>query len=361
MKDTVLIADPNDDIREILEEQFSDKYHVLHSADGFEACNIAMEKKSDLAGMIINIDMPTTNGIDVVTKLVADKAFENIPIFVIAQDASLKNEKAAYKAGATDFNKIPFDSSLIKKKMLKYMDLFSVKEQLSEVKKQTVDQGNPSDAPLYKKMHDNMIELIGRIVEMRNPENEHHLRRLKGLVKIMAKKVQELYPEYELTDEKINIIVSAVALHNIGMVAIPDAVVLKPGRLTNEEYEFMKSHTLRGIELLDDIQGTWSREYVDVIRKMVRSHHEKYDGGGYPDGLKGDDIPIEAQLISLADTYDALVHDRVYKKAFPKDVAANMINVGDCGVFPPKMLEVFKNCREDLEKWEEGDLDLKKI
>ena len=171
MKDTVLIADPNDDIREILEEQFSDKYHVLHSTDGFEACNIAMEKKSDLAGMIINIDMPTTNGIDVVTKLAADKAFENIPILVIAQDASLKNEKAAYKAGATDFNKIPFDSSLIKKKMLKYMDLFSVKEQLSEVKKQTVDQGNPSDAPLYKKMHDNMIELIGRIVEMRNPEN----------------------------------------------------------------------------------------------------------------------------------------------------------------------------------------------
>ncbi|MCR4991351.1 MAG: HD domain-containing protein [Lachnospiraceae bacterium] len=361
MRNMILLADPSEDILEILEELFAEKYSVLKLEDGFEACNKAIELKDDISGIIINSATPSMSGIDVVTKLSADPSFENIPMMIISEDASLKNEKVAYKAGATDFNKIPFDSSLIKRKMLKYMDLFSVKEQLSEAKKKGESAVDTKEAPLYKSMHDNMIELIGRIVEMRNPENANHLRRLKGLVKIMAKKMQELYPEYGLTEEKINIIVTAVSLHNIGMASIPDSVVLKPGRLTNEEYEFMKSHTLRGVEMLDSVKGTWSNEYDAVIRKAIRSHHEKYDGGGYPDGLRGDDIPIEAQLISIADTYDALVNDRVYKKAFPKDVAANMINNGECGVFPPKILEVFKNCRPQLEKWEESDLDLKKI
>ncbi|MCR4788787.1 MAG: HD domain-containing protein [Lachnospiraceae bacterium] len=361
MKDTIIIADADDDIREILEEQFSDNYVVISSGDGFEACNKAMELKDRLAGIVINADTPSMSGVDVTAKLKADPDFENVPIIILSSDASLKNEKAAYNAGATDFNKIPFDSALLKKKMLKYLDLFSVRDQLKAAQSKSSVNEDTSEAPLYKKMHDNMIELIGRIIEMRNPENENHLRRLKGLVKIMARKVQELYPEYGLTEEKINIIVTAVSLHNIGMTAIPDSVLLKPGRLTNEEYEFMKSHPLRGVEILDTIKGTWSKEYDDVIRKAIRSHHEKYDGGGYPDGLKGDDIPIEAQLISIADTYDALVNDRVYKKAYPKDVAANMINVGDCGVFPPKMLEVFKSTRADLEKWEESDLDLRKL
>ena len=361
MRDTVIIVESDEDVREILEELFSEKYSVITYEDGFEAGNKIPEFKDKLAGVILDTDVPTLGGIDVTAKLMQDPFFANIPIVIVSPDGSLKNEKKAYKAGATDFFKIPFDSELLKRKMLKFMDLYSVKEQLDDLKKHPVTQVSNSEAPMYKRMHDNMVELVGRIIEMRNPENEHHLRRLKGLVKIMARKTMELYPEYGLTEDKINIIVSAVALHNVGMAAIPDSVLLKPGRLTNEEYEFMKSHTLRGLDALDWVKDAWPKEYDDVIRKMVRSHHEKYDGGGYPDGLKGDDIPIEAQLISIADTYDALVNDRVYKKAYPKDVAANMINVGDCGVFPPKMLEVFKNCRPDLEKWEESDLDLKKI
>ena len=213
----------------------------------------------------------------------------------------------------------------------------------------------------YIEKNNNLIELIGRLVEFRNPENHSHVRRMKGLVKIMGHKMMEMYPEYGLTPDKIDMIVSATALHDLGKVGIQDAVLLKPGRFTSEEYEYMKSHTLKGVELLDSVQGCWSDEYDKIVRNIVRSHHEKYDGGGYPDGLKGDDIPIEAQLISLADTYDALVNDRVYKKAYPKDVAYNMINVGDCGVFPPKIIECFKQCREALENWENSDLDITKI
>ena len=123
----------------------------------------------------------------------------------------------------------------------------------------------------------------------------------------------------------------------------------------------MKSHTLRGIDLLDTVKGAWDENFDVIVRQVVRSHHEKFDGGGYPDGLKGDEIPISAQLVSIADTYDALVNDRVYKKAFPKDVAYNMIIVGDCGIFPPKIIEAFTKCRESFEAWENGEIEFDAI
>ena len=204
-----------------------------------------------------------------------------------------------------------------------------------------------------KEVLDAMIEFVGRLVESRDPENRNHIYRIKGLVRIMAKKMQELYPEYGLTRQKIDTIVTTSAVHDIGKVALPDSVVLKPGRLTNEEYEFMKSHTLRGLKLFDDIRFDWDPEFAKTAKEVIRSHHEKFDGGGYPDGLKGDDIPIAAQIVSLADTYDALVNDRVYRKAFSKEEAYNMIISGDTGVFPPKIIACFEACRSDLEVWEE--------
>ena len=207
---------------------------------------------------------------------------------------------------------------------------------------------------VFYSQHSRMIELIGSLVELRNVENHQHVQRMKGLVKIMGKSVQALYPEYGLTDEKIDDIVTACSIHDIGKAAISDAILLKPGRFTDEEYEYMKSHTLRGIDLLNTVKGAWDDEFDVIVREVVRSHHEKFDGGGYPDGLKGDEIPISAQLVSIADTYDALVNDRVYKKAFPKDVAYNMIIVGDCGIFPPKMIECFKDSRQRLEDFENG-------
>ncbi len=203
-----------------------------------------------------------------------------------------------------------------------------------------------------KQVLDAMIEFVGRLVESRDPENRNHIYRMKGLVRIMATKMQMLYPEYELTPRKIATIVTTSAIHDIGKVSIPDSIVMKPGRLTNEEYEYMKSHTLRGLKLFDDIRFDWDPEFAKTAKEVIRSHHEKYDGGGYPDGLKGDEIPIAAQIVSLADTYDALVNDRVYRKAFSKEDAYNMIISGDTGVFPPKILECFKECRNDLETWE---------
>ncbi len=203
-----------------------------------------------------------------------------------------------------------------------------------------------------------LVELIGTIVEYRNPENHAHIKRVKALTYLMAKRMSEIHPEYNITEEKIGMMVSACSLHDIGKTAIPDSIILKPGRLTNEEYEYMKSHTLRGIEMIDEIGKVWSDEYDTIVRNMIKCHHEKYDGAGYPEGLRGDEIPIEAQILSLTDAYDALVNDRVYKKAYPKDVAFDKINAGDCGVFSPILLECFQSCRASLEDYEEGRLEI---
>ena len=391
MRSKILIAVNDDDTREILEEMFEETdFEAVPVETGTEASKVIDGEGKNLALVILDTDLPEISAQDIAKKISDSEFSAAIPIFVVSEDTSLKMEKSMLKAGATDFRKKPFDSNLVKKKLLKFIELYSVNELLAaeRVKTKTLEKQNEllksesgaandaasgaGSAPVaggaskaeiknFTRMHDNLIELVGRIIEYRNPENHSHVRRMKGLVKIMGKHMIELYPEYGLTLEKVDMIVSAASIHDLGKQAIPDSVILKPGRFTNDEYELMKSHTLKGIDLLDSIRGCWDDEYDRIVRKIVRSHHEKYDGGGYPDGLKGDDIPIEAQLISIADTYDALVNDRVYKKAYPKDVAFNMIMAGECGVFPPKILECFKVCRGELEDWENGDLDLSKI
>ena len=159
----------------------------------------------------------------------------------------------------------------------------------------------------------------------------------------------EDYPEYNLTSKQLNVIVSASALHDVGKIAIPDSILLKPGRLTKEEFEYMKEHTTKGCEIINNIRGVWSEEYAKASYEICRHYHERYDGRGYPDGLLGENIPISAQLVAVADVYDALVNERVYKSAFSADKAFNMIINGECGTFSPKLMDCFTKCRDRFE------------
>jgi len=379
MRNKILIAEGNEANREILSEIFEDKYEVIEAGTGAEALAAILKDYQNIAVAILDMDLEDKSAVDILKEINTAAWFDNMPVIVLSEDTSLKVEKGAYKAGAVDFSRKPFDSNLIERKVLKYADLYSVRETLNDTKKKLSEMeakaiDNKMQVASDKKasmsrisedvfysQHSKMIELIGSLVELRNVENHKHVQRMRGLVKIMGKAMMEMYPEYSLTDNMVDDIVTACAIHDIGKTAIPDAVLLKPGRYTDEEYEYMKSHTLRGIDLLDTVSGTWDDDFDVIVRQVVRSHHEKFDGGGYPDGLKGDEIPISAQLVSIADTYDALVNDRVYKKAFPKDVAYNMIIVGDCGIFPPKILEAFTKCREKFEAWENGELDFDAI
>ncbi len=181
-------------------------------------------------------------------------------------------------------------------------------------------------------------------------ESGQHIKRVKGFTKLLAERLMKDYPEYGLDKKKIEVIVAASSLHDIGKIAIPDNILLKPARLTVEEFECIKSHTTKGCDILDCIEGIWEDDYRKVSYEICRHHHERYDGKGYPDGLKGDEIPISAQIVSVADVYDALVCERVYKDAIPKAEAFHMIINGACGLFSPKLMECLRNVREEFEQ-----------
>ena len=199
-----------------------------------------------------------------------------------------------------------------------------------------------------------MIDILGTVVEYRNLESGQHIERVKGYTKLLAEQLMKDYPEYGLTSDKVSVITSASALHDIGKIAIPDAILMKPGKLTQEEFEYMKSHTTKGGEILNSIKNVWDEEYGKVSYEICRHHHERYDGRGYPDGLKGEQIPLSAQIVSIADVYDALVNERVYKSAFSKEKAFQMIVTGECGVFSPKLLDCFWNARRAFERLADG-------
>ncbi len=198
------------------------------------------------------------------------------------------------------------------------------------------------------RMNNDIIELMGNIVEGRDAESGQHVRRVKDFTNILASEVMRTHPEYGLNRNLVDIITSASALHDVGKITISDSILLKPGRLTNEEYDLMKTHTVNGCAILDKMPADWDEQYMKISMEICRHHHEKYDGKGYPDGLSGDDIPISAQIVSVADCYDALVSKRVYKDAYSCDEAYDMIRRGECGMFNPKLMECFEACKDEF-------------
>lgn len=230
-----------------------------------------------------------------------------------------------------------------KEKLLEVVDKQRIRIEVLEqmLKKQT---------DFLQKWNDNTIELLGTIVEFRDLESGNHVRRVKKYTEIIARQIQKSLPEYGLTNEKLHIIVVTSPLHDVGKIAIPDDIISKPGKLTEDEFDYMKSHTISGKEVLERVKDIWTEDYQKIAMEISCFHHERYDGNGYPDGLIGDQIPLSAQIVSLADVYDALVHERVYKDAIPCDRAFRMIIHGECGVFNPKLLKCMELCREELEQ-----------
>lgn len=236
----------------------------------------------------------------------------------------------------------------VRKRVISTIELYQNVEELeSTIKNQneTIDEQKQK----LEAFNDSLLDAVSNIVEFRNLETGDHVKRVKGLTRILAVAYQKLYPETGLTKQKIDTIVRASALHDLGKISIPDNILLKPGRLTDEERQVMMSHTTKGCEILNMLSDVQDQETFKASYEVVRYHHERYDGRGYPDGLKGEDIPISAQLVSVADVYDALVSERVYKKAFDKETAYNMIMNGECGTFSPKLMQCLEFAREAIE------------
>jgi putative two-component system response regulator len=354
-KGLILIVDDMEINREILEEILEDQYDIICAEDGKKAIELIEQYESALSVILLDLVMPVLDGYGVLEYMGNQGYIEKIPVLIITGENSIKIEKRCYDMGISDFIRKPFDNALVRKRVRNIEELYSYKKGLEEkIQQQTntlkmqYELLRKQAEELYRK-NENIIDILGTVVECRDMESGEHIQRVKGYTEILAKEMMKDYPEYGLTQKKIDVIVSASALHDIGKIAIPDNILLKPGRLTSEEYEYMKSHTTRGCEILNNISGAWDEEYGKYSYEICRHHHERYDGKGYPDGLKGDEIPISAQLVSIADVYDALVNERVYKDAFTREKAFQMIVQGECGVFSPKLLEAFRKVRKQFE------------
>ena len=228
-------------------------------------------------------------------------------------------------------------------------ELMEAKARTEEIVEKQTEQLRSKNIAL-RKMNEGVVELLGSVVEGRDQNSGEHIRRVKGFTYLLARQVMEDLPEYGLNERKINLMVFASALHDVGKIAIPDRILLKPGPLNEEEFEVMKTHCERGCDILRKMVGYWSKEFLDMDMDICMYHHEKWDGRGYPRGLKGDEIPISAQIVSIADIYDALTSVRCYKKAFSYRTVANMILSGECGAFSEKLLDCFRKCRPFFEK-----------
>jgi putative two-component system response regulator len=358
-KGLLLIVDDVEINREILGEILEDQYTIVFAEDGKKAIEEIEAHQSELSVLLLDVVMPNVDGYAVLAYMKRQGYMEKIPVLVITGEDSIAIERRCFDMGASDFIRKPFDNTLVRKRVKNVAELYSYKKGLEQRLQQQTNTLREQyhllqrQAEELQEKNENIIDILGAVVECRDMESGEHIQRVKGYTQILANEMMKDYPEYALTQKKIAIIVSASALHDIGKIAIPDNILLKPGKLTDEEFDCMKSHTTRGCEILNHIQGAWDEEYGRYSYEICRHHHERYNGRGYPDGLSGDDIPISAQLVSIADVYDALVNERCYKEAFSKETAFEMIVEGQCGAFSPKLLAAFHNVKAEFERFTE--------
>lgn len=340
-RDTILIVDDMDVNRAILCEIFKDDYRILEADNGRKALEIIENEKDCLATILLDIVMPEMNGFEVLENI--DHAvMKEVPVILITGDTTTMPEERGFDLGVADVVKKPFEPHVVRRRVANVINLWNHTNNLEElVKEQTAR---------LRETNSKIIDTLSTVVEFRDLESGEHINRIKGFTRILLNYVMQYYKEYGITEDQREKIVQASVMHDVGKIAIPDHILLKPGKLTDEEFEIMKQHTVKGCDIIDTISFIDDKEFFRYCYEICRHHHERYDGRGYPDRLEGENIPISAQIVSLADVYDALVSERVYKKAFSPDQAYTMIQEGQCGTFSPKILDCFRMAKGEFEE-----------
>lgn len=330
---TLLIVDDIELNRMILTEVFKDEYRIVEACNGEQAIEII---NSDLAvsAVLLDLLMPGMNGLGVLKEMNKNGKIKSIPVFLITAAESQEMLLEGYNLGAIDVITKPFMTHFLKCRVNNVVELYGHRNELEKIVAKQVERLN------Y--LNQSMVETLATIIEFRDCESGEHVKRICGLTKILIQAVSDMYPEYYLPQSEIDKIAASSVLHDVGKISIPDNILNKPGRLTKEEFEIMKQHTVKGCEILQKIPDMIDKDIYKYSYDICRHHHERWDGKGYPDGLSGDDISIWAQVVSVADVYDALTSKRVYKEAYSHEIAINMIFNGECGAFNPKVLNVLR-------------------
>lgn len=359
-KRKVLIVDDVEINRDILAEILEEHFEVIEAENGQAALARIAENRDSLAVILLDLMMPVLDGFGVLAALKEEGSLDRIPVLVISGENSVESETRCLACGVADFIHKPFDETIVRRRVDNVTALYAYKARLEDkvaVQTKALLRQNKELKEQARKLaqyNDTIIDILGTVVESRNLESGDHIQRVKGYTRILAETMMREYPEYGLDQHAVDVMVPASALHDVGKIAIPDSILLKPGRLTPEEFAEMKLHTTRGCEIIASIVGAWDEEYKKVSYDICRYHHERYDGRGYPDGLVGEEIPVAAQVVSIADVYDALISKRVYKDAYTRDEAFRMIMEGECGTFSPKLLDCFAKARGAFEAFAAG-------
>ena len=343
-KQKILIADDSEMNRELLAAILEEEYEIIQVNDGVQAVDCLQRHAEEISLLLLDIVMPHMDGFEVLSYMNKEHWIDAIPVVIISSENSPIYIKRGYDLGATDFIEKPFDANMVLRRSANAILLGAKQRRMTSIVSNQIYEREKSSKL--------MINILSHIVEFRNGESGLHVLHIQTITEMLLRQlVQKENNRYALSKEQIRMITTASALHDIGKISIPDEILNKPGRLTAEEFAVIKGHSMAGANMLSELPLDQKEEpLVKTAYEICRWHHERYDGGGYPDGLKGEEIPVSAQVVALADVYDALTSERCYKDAYSHEKAIEMILAGQCGAFNPLMLECLLDISSSLKK-----------
>ena len=335
-KQKILIVDDSELNRAILADMLGDEYEIVEAENGLQGVGLLQQRGAEISLVLLDIVMPQMDGFGVLQVMSENHWIEDIPVIMISAESGSSHIERAYELGVTDFISRPFDALIVHRRVVNTIMLYAKQKRLANMVADQIYENEQRSSLL--------IDILSHIVEFRNGESGLHVLHVRTLTELMLNHLVQKTDRYPLSSSDISMISTASALHDIGKISIDEKILNKPGRFTEEEFAIMKTHSMAGAEMLQNLPIHQNDPLVKVAYDICRWHHERWDGRGYPDGLKGDEIPIAAQIVALADVYDALTSKRCYKPAFSCEEAVSMILRGECGAFNPLLIE----CLEEL-------------
>ncbi len=343
-KKELLIVDDVEVNRVILREIFQEDYTVLEAQNGLEALVLIDVHGENLAAVLLDIIMPVMDGFGVLETLQERDFMQKVPVFFITSECSEEATLRGFELGVMDVIERPIVPHIVKKRIESIIELCMMRNQLNDqvsLQEEKLDEKTKE----IQALNNAMISALATAIEFRDCESGEHVKRIHDLTLFFLKKTTF---GKGLHAKEIEKIATAAIMHDVGKIAIPDYILNKPGKLTAEEFEIMKTHTVRGCDLLDQIPTIHHNSVYRYAYDICRHHHERWDGKGYPDGLKGDEISPWSQIVALADVYDALTSERIYKPAYTHENAVEMIVNGECGTFNPILIQEFLTFSEEI-------------